>query len=135
MGQKWIVNTESKKRSFIEFVEKAFCEKKWVEYEINFDKTRTSSQNRALHAYCRLLAERLNDAGYPFIATINGKEIEVDWDKDLVKKFIWKPVQKIMTEKKSTTEPSTKQYAEVYETVNRFTASRFAVSVQWPSKG
>ena len=116
------------------YVERLFSEKKWFQVTYNFDKERTGLQNSALHVYCGLLATALNDAGYSFIIEINGKRSEIDWSMNSVKEYLWRPIQKAITSKKSSAKCSTKDYPEIYENLNRLTAERFGVSVEWPSK-
>jgi len=57
---------------------------------------RTLTQNRALHKYCELLAEALNDAGYEMKAVLAVKVVDVPWSKELVKEALWKPIQAAM---------------------------------------
>ena len=63
---------------------------------------RTSSQNRALHKFCELLAKELNDAGLDmrvmFKPTYN-----IPWTTENVKNHIWRPFQKALYDKESTT--------------------------------
>lgn len=61
-------------------------------------------------------------------------KVEIPWNKSLVKDLIWKPIQKVMTGKASTTELNTVEPSEIYEVVNRFTAERFGVFCEWPSE-
>ena len=58
--------------------------------------------------------------------------IDVPWTMDLCKERLWRPVQKTMTKKTSTTKPERKQYSEIYEVLNRYTAERFGISIGWP---
>lgn len=115
-------------------IEELFHEHKWFEITYNFDKQRSGLQNSALHVYCDLLAKALNAAGYSFIIEINGKRSEVDWSMHSVKEYMWRPIQKVIANKKSSAKCSTKDYPEIYENLNRLTANRFGVSVEWPSK-
>ncbi|MCF7836011.1 MAG: hypothetical protein K9M15_02725 [Candidatus Marinimicrobia bacterium] len=65
------------------------------------DKQRTSAQNKALHKDCDLIAEKLNDAGYTVQKVI---KIDIPFTTTWVKEFMWKPIQKKMIGKTSTTE-------------------------------
>lgn len=109
-------------------------EKKWLQISFNFDKQRSEKQNSALHVYCKLLANAMNDAGYPLIIKINGKETEVDWCLHSVKNYIWRPVQKAINGKHSSKDGSTKDYPEIYENINRHTASKLGINVPWPTR-
>ena len=66
---------------------------------------RTSQQNRALHLDCKLIADALNDAGLDMRVVLK-PEIDIPWTTQSVKEFLWKPIQKSMTLKTSTTELS-----------------------------
>lgn len=129
------INSEQTLKFHIEKVKQVWHEKKWLQLTWNFDKGRTSKQNSALHVYCKLLAEALNEAGYSYIVEINGKRSQIDWSMYSVKEFMWRPIQQAIANKNSSTECSTKDYPEIYENLNRLTAERFSVSVEWPVKG
>lgn len=72
----------------------------WLFYEAQ-DKKRSSAQNRALHLDCQMIADKLNDAGYEARKTI---KVDIPFTTQLVKDFIWRPIQIKMFQKKSTTE-------------------------------
>lgn len=70
--------------------------------------TRSNQQNRALHLFFSIFAEQLNEAGYYFrYVDIFGEVIEYPQDKDTVKEFIWRPLQKQMLRIESTTKLTT----------------------------
>ena len=93
---------------------------------------RTRQQNESLHLYLRHLAEALNDAGLDMKKTLK-EEIDIPWNEDRAKEFLWRPLQKAMTGKDSSTEPSTADYVEIYSVLNRHLATKLGVSVPWPS--
>ena len=110
-------------------------ERKWLQISFNFDKFRTIPQNSSLHLYCAHLSIAFNDAGYDMTKVLS-HHADIPWDKKgvNVKERVWRPVQETLCQKKSTAKLSTQECMQVYETVNRFTASRMGVSVDWPSK-
>ena len=59
---------------------------------------------------------------------------EIPCTEENIKEDVWKPIQKAMFNKSSTTMMERLEVSEVYETVNRFTAERFGVSVPFPSE-
>ena len=65
--------------------------------------TRTAQQNRALYKFFELLATALNDAGLDMRVVLK-PTYSLPWDKDLVKKHLWKPLQKIFYSTNSTKE-------------------------------
>ena len=85
--------------------------------------------------YCKLLGIAFNEAGYDMTQVLS-HHASIPWDDKgfNVKERIWRPVQLSLTQEESTTKPATKQYPEIYETVNRFTASRLGISIDWPVK-
>ena len=98
-------------------------------------KMRSVQQNNALQVYCRLLAEALNDAGYDMKRTlVEGVTVDIPWNKDLVREIIWKGIQKPTIGKESTTLAKSNEYDKVYEVVNRFTSTRFGISIPFPSR-
>ena len=96
-------------------------------------KQRTPTQNNALYQFFEDLADALNAAGYDMKKTLK-PGIDIPWDKDRVKQFIWHPVQEAMTGKKSTTEMNTVDPSEIYEVINRHMGEKFGVHVPWPSR-
>lgn len=96
-------------------------------------KQRTLLQNNALHLYCKLLSEALNDAGLDMKVVLK-PEVEIPWSKDSVKEFIWRPVQKAMIKGQSTTEMDTVDPSEIYKVIDRHISEKFGVHVEWPSK-
>ncbi len=64
---------------------------------------RTERQNRAIHLFFTQLADALNEAGYS-VQKILSKKMDIDWNPDYVKELLWRPAQKAIVHKKSTTE-------------------------------
>lgn len=73
---------------------------------------------KGLKIYCEMIAKALNDAGQDMRGVLK-TNTQVWWDKDSVKEFLWRPVQVLQLQKKSTTQLSTREIDEVYDTVNR----------------
>lgn len=95
------------------------------------DKKRTLRQNRALHKYFSLLAEELNAAGYDFRKTLR-QDIDVPWSGEMVKEYLWRPVQLAQLKKESTTDMTTKDIDKVFDTLNRHLGTRFGIHVPFP---
>ncbi len=64
---------------------------------------RTKAQNNALHKFCSQLAEMLNDMGLD-IRTVLKPTYNMPWTTSSVKDHLWRPFQKSLTGKKSTTQ-------------------------------
>jgi len=62
-GEFWVVSNKQSLDAFVSHITKLYEDKKYVTIKWKAGKTRTSAQNNALHVYCRLLGEALNDAG------------------------------------------------------------------------
>ena len=92
---------------------------------------RTSQQNKALHVYFGLVAEALNDAGLDIRKTV---PIDIFWSYESVKELLWKPIQKSIYGKQSTTQlDKHKEIDIVWEHLNRFLARLGIESVNFPS--
>jgi len=128
-----IINSKQSLDAYILHLETQFEKHKYLRIDVKTGKQRTLTQNAALHKYCELLSEALNDAGLDFRQTVR-EDIEVPWDEYLVKKFLWKPIQKAVTGHDSSTKPETHQYGEIYEILNRHTSAKLGVFVPWPCK-
>lgn len=93
---------------------------------------RTPTQNNAMHRYFELLAQALNDAGLDMRRTLK-PEWEIPWTAEMVKEHIWRPVQKVMLDRQSTTQLQTIDVGEVYDVINRHMAEKHGVHVPFPS--
>ena len=67
----------------------------------NIPTQRTGQQNRGLHKDLQMIAQKLNDAGYSVQKTVR---FDLDWTVTSAKEYLWRPVQKAMLGKESTTE-------------------------------
>ena len=94
-------------------------------------KTRTLKQNSALWKYLTLLAEEMDGAGLDMREAIS---VPIQPTKDNVKSEMWDRVQMaLFPEVDSSRKLSTKQIQQVYENMDRFTAQKFGISIEWPS--
>lgn len=98
-------------------------------------KPRTSTQNNSLHLWFELLANALNDAGYT-VQLVLKEKIDIDWDKEKVKELLWRPAQKAILGKKSTTELSKlEDIDKVYDHLTRHMGEKFGLHVPFPDQG
>lgn len=95
---------------------------------------RTLTQNNCIHLYCQQMADALNAAGLDMRKTLK-PEIEIPWTKESVKEHIWRPIQEVMTGKRSTTEINTVDPSEIYEVITRHMGEKHGIFVQWPHEG
>lgn len=128
---KYTVNSNQSKADFMSAMEKLYDEHKFLRIEVKTGKQRTNRQNAALHLYLTQLAKALNDAGLDMKRTLK-QEVDIPWNMELAKQYLWRPIQKLETGKESTTQPEAKDYPLIYETLNRHLSDKFGISIPWP---
>lgn len=92
---------------------------------------RTIQQNKAMHKYFTMLAEKLNDAGLDMKKVLK-PHVDIPWTPASIKSHIWKPVQDAMLDKESTTELDTAQVDAVYKVISRHISEKFGINVEFP---
>ena len=96
-------------------------------------KQRTLKQNNAIHLYCEMIAEALNDLGWTFrYSGIKGVEMELKYTPTIVKETIWRPIQMALFGKESTTELTTTEVSEISEQIEMFFAKQ-GIDLPFPS--
>ena len=121
------------KEVFLNHIEQIYDEHKYVTFTYKTGKQRSPKQNSALHVYLDKLSKALNDAGLDMRKVLK-PSVEMPWSGETAKEYLWRPIQQAMTGKKSSTKPSRSEYTEVYEVLNRHTATKFGISIPWPNK-
>lgn len=123
----------SNQREWLDFAEKN--DDKNVSISIEKEKgIRTLKQNDSLHLYYELLATALNDAGLDMKKVLK-PHVNISWNKENIKTYLWKPLQKAITGKESTKElDKVSEITEIYEHLNRHLSEKFGVSVPFPKK-
>lgn len=92
-------------------------------------KQRTQQQNRALHKWFELLADELNSAGLDQRKVLK-PSISIPWAKQSVKEQLWRPIQKALFEKKSTTELlKQEEIDKIFDVINKHLGERFGLEV------
>lgn len=95
---------------------------------------RTSIQNAALHLYFTHCATALNEHGLYFVwHGLNGHELNCEWDGNLFKERVWKPLQKTKFGIDSTTKINTKQINEIIDILTNWFAEK-QIQVNFPSQ-
>ena len=130
-GSYWLITNDFQLESYINHVKKVYSEKKCVTATAKSGKKRTLLQNAALHAYCYLLGQKMDESGIDMVSFFK-EGIRIPWTTPLVKETIWKPVQRAVINKGSTTDAHTSEYGKVYEVLNRHLASEHGLHVPWP---
>lgn len=96
------------------------------------EKKRTLQQNRALHLYYEMIANELNSHGLDMRKALK-PEIDIMWTKSSVKEYLWRPIQKAIATKSSTTELTTHEIDLIVHTITKFFAEHHKINVPFPS--
>jgi len=128
-----VINSQQSLDAYIEHLKGQFDKHKYLRVTMKNGKQRSLTQNASMHLYCTHLADALNDGGFDF-RTVIKDGIAVNWTPDLVKDYMWRPIQKAITGHDSTTKPERHQYSKIYEELNRHVSSKLGIFVPWPCK-
>ena len=103
-------------------------------------KPMTPQQRKAMHLFCRNLAEALNDAGYMAMTRDPARQFpwkdgfEISFTMEIIKENFWKPMLAALESVNSTEEQNTVMVQEVYEEINRIMGEKYGIHVPWPSE-
>lgn len=95
-------------------------------------KQRTLKQNDSLHLYLSMLANELNDSGQDMRKVLK-PTVDIPWSTDTAKRFLWKPIQEIMMDKKSTTELTTDEIDKIYKVLDKHVSEKCGIHVEFPA--
>lgn len=98
--------------------------------ELEKDGGRTSAQNNSLHLYLKMLSQELNEAGLDMKQVV---KVDIEWNTVNAKEYLWRPIQKALLKKDSTTRLKKSEVSRVYEHLNRLTAEKWGISIPFPS--
>ena len=94
---------------------------------------RTTRQNSALHLYFTFISDELNEMGIQYQYTgISGNTFELRYTTDLVKEFIWRPIQIALFKIESTTKINTEQINDIIDVITNFFADK-GIVIEFPS--
>jgi hypothetical protein len=135
MSQDWTTNSDESFKNFMAHAKELYEKHHYVTFKWTTGKQRSALQNKALHKYCELLADELNDRGLDMVLVLHREpEMKISWTKQAVKEKLWRPVQEAMLNKKSTTKANRDEYSKVYDELNRLMIDLHGVSVPWPER-
>lgn len=99
------------------------------------NNTRSNLQNRALHLYYKHVATALLEVGvnYHYVDEMTGEIMEIPYTGDLVKNFIWRPLQEKMFEIESTTKLTTQMINDILDVLSLWLSEKNK-SVTFPNK-
>src|SRR3972149_5110469 len=97
-------------------------------------RKRTNSQNNSIHLYCSMIARQLNDIGLTYVFTNPiGWDVELVWNTEIVKEYIWRPVQKEMFQIESTKDlKMSGEIEQIIQVLDKAFAER-GIDVEFPS--
>lgn len=93
----------------------------------------TSKQNRALHKWYTLLAHEMKEQGLDMRKVLK-PSIEITPTLELVKDYIWRPIQIAKYNKVSVTEIDSKELNGVYQDLDRFFLQKHKINLPFPSE-
>jgi len=95
----------------------------------------SSKQRGALHVWCSMLADTLNESGRyrVILSPINRREIESPWCMDTVKQDVYKPVLKALTGKTSTEHQTSVNPSDVAQVISKHFGDDGLICPPWPS--
>jgi hypothetical protein len=103
------------------------------EFDVEKPNKRSGQQNKAIHKYCELLGETLNDAGLDMRRFLR-VDREIPWTMLSVKHYIWKEIQIAMFQEESTAEIELPQVSQIYDVIDRNTQQKHGIHVPFPSR-
>ena len=93
---------------------------------------RSPQQRKSIEKYCKMVADAMNDAGHSVQTAFTA---EVAISQANIKDGMFKVVMhSLYPDKTSTTELETDEVTHVYENMNRITAERYGVSMNFPDR-
>jgi hypothetical protein len=131
MSEEWVINSDHTLTTCLMYLKAKYEEDRHLTVKWRTGKQRTNRQNNALQKYCELLADAFNDAGMDMRAVLR-EDVDIPWGKDTVREHIWRPIMQAKTQKESTTQLTREEVTQIYETINRHTATKFGISVEFP---
>lgn len=127
-GESWVINNPTHRDFLLKFIEEN------KDQEIAFKivrPQRTLRQNRGIHAYLTEVAEQLAAGGHD-MKTILKEGVPIEPTLQLVKKYMWMPVQFAITGKsESTSELNRKEVNEVYEQLAKLLVEKYGIDIRF----
>ena len=96
-------------------------------------QSRNAKQNRALHLYFRFISNSLNELGMEFkYHGLKINHVTTRYTENIVKEFIWRPIQIALFDIESTTKINTKQINQIIDVITKYFGER-GINIQFPS--
>jgi len=139
-----VVNSMSTLISFIDDLTRFWLKHESIRITVIKGSAYSDKQRGALHVWCSLMSEMLNNAGLPLVVEkmFGNDTVEMDWDKrgEMFKRFIYKPMLEYMTGLRSTEDQSSVNPSDVSREIIRHFSNKLTPTGQacvcpaWPSK-
>lgn len=99
----------------------------------NLPKKRSSQENRALHVLFQNISYELNRLGMEFTYRgVKGMDIQTTYTPEIVKEFLWKPLQNALLKKSSTTQLTHNDIGLIFEILGKWFAEN-GIEISFPS--
>lgn len=99
----------------------------------NLPVKRSNQENKALHVLFQNISFELNRLGLEFtFRGIKGVDIQTTYTPEIVKEFLWRPLQKALLSKSSTTELTHHDISLIFEILGKWFAEN-GVEIVFPS--
>jgi hypothetical protein len=126
-GEGWCIRNEQQRAALLDYIEKN--KDKDICFKV-VQPTRTNQQNKAIYAYCNEVAEQLVARGKDMREVLK-PSVEITPTKTLVMDYIWRPIQIILFDKKSTASLLKCEVNAVYEVVSKHLAEKHDIAVRF----
>jgi hypothetical protein len=108
-----------------------------IEIHFGSPSKRTGKQNNSLHEFFEHIANACNDSGHEMEVSspMLSNSITVQWTKESIKEYIWRPVQVSMyPDTHSTEDLKTIELMKVTEQLQHFLVRDFGLNIDFPSR-
>jgi hypothetical protein len=102
-------------------------------FEVSEELKRTLQQNKAMHKYYTMLADKLNESGLDMKKVLK-PGIDIPWSPTSVKEFLWRPIQDAMLDKESTRALTTDEVDKIYRVLDRHLGEKLGIHVEFPNR-
>ena len=125
MAERWIVKNKFQAEQLCKFI--MDNRDRGLMFEI-VKPNRTSAQNSAIHVYCREVASVMEASGMD-MKTVIKDGVPIVPTMYLIKDYMWRPIQKAVTGKESTTKLDVVEVNDVYEQLSKLLAEKYSIDV------
>ena len=96
--------------------------------------TRTTKQNSALHLLFTIVSNQLNEMGQEFnYLGLKGQVISTRHTPNIIKEYVWRPIQIALFDIESTTNINTQHINEIMDVLIKYFGEK-GIVLQFPSK-